>query len=135
LPIGALLVRDGLVGGFVPGDHGSTFGGNPISCSAACAVVDAIDDELLANVRARSVELRAALAPLPGVIEIRGRGLMLGVELDRPASAVVGACRKRGLLILSAGESTLRLTPPLVITQDDVADAISTLAAVLDQAR
>jgi acetylornithine/N-succinyldiaminopimelate aminotransferase len=132
LPIGALLARDEVAQVFVPGDHGSTFGGNPVSCSAACAVVDAIDDELLANVRARSTELWSALASLSGVVEVRGRGLLLGVELDRPASAVVDACRERGLLVLSAGESTLRLTPPLVITTDDVARALATLAAALE---
>ena len=132
LPIGALLVRDGLAGGFVPGDHGSTFGGNPVACCAACAVVDAIDEGLLSNVRSRSAELSAALVSLPGVLEVRGRGLILGVELDRPAAAVVDACRERGLLVLSAGDSVLRLTPPLVITEDDVADALSTLAAALE---
>ncbi len=104
LPIGALLVSDSAPDAFVPGDHGSTFGGNPISCSAACAVVDAIDRELLSNVRERSAQLRSALVSHPGVLEVRGRGLLLGVELDRPASEVVDACRERGLLVLSAGD-------------------------------
>lgn len=132
LPIGALLVRDGVAEAFGPGDHGSTFGGNPVSCSAACAVVDAIDDELLSNVRLRATQICGALVSLPGVIEIRGRGLLLGVELDRPAAAVVDACRERGLLALSAGDSVLRLTPPLVITEDDVTEALTVLAAALD---
>ena len=131
LPIGALLVADDVGHGFAPGDHGSTFGGNPVSCSAACAVVDAIDDELLANVAERSAELRGALPSLPGVVEVRGRGLLLGLEIDGPASVVVEACRERGLLVLSAGDSTVRLAPPLVLTEDDVARALSILTEAL----
>src|SRR5439155_1075822 len=115
LPIGALLVRGSTAGGFVPGDHGSTFGGNPVVCAAACAVVDAIDDDLLANVRSRGDELAAGLAALPGVLEVRGRGLLLGATLDRPVAPVVDSCRDRGLLVLSAGPDVLRLTPPLVV--------------------
>jgi len=132
LPIGALLAADEVGLGFTPGDHGSTFGGNPVSCSAACAVVDAIDGELLANVAERSCQLCTALARLPGVVEVRGRGLLLGVEIDRPASAVVEACRERGLLVLSAGENVVRLAPPLVVTEDDVERALSMLSDVLE---
>jgi predicted acetylornithine/succinylornithine family transaminase len=131
LPIGALLVADGSSGAFVPGDHGSTFGGNPIACAAACAVVDAVDDDLLENVRARGAELVAGLADLPGVGEVRGRGLLLGARVDVPASGVVGACRARGLLILTAGDDVVRLAPPLTIERDDVAEALATLEAVL----
>ena len=131
LPIGALLVADEIGPGFAPGDHGSTFGGNPVSCSAACAVVDAVDAELLANVAARSEELRSALASLPGVSEVRGRGLLLGAEVDRAAAEVVEACRERGLLVLAAGDSVLRLTPPLVVTETEVVQALETLATVL----
>jgi predicted acetylornithine/succinylornithine family transaminase len=134
LPIGALLVSDDAPEGFVPGDHGSTFGGNPVSCAAACAVVDAIDDELLAAVGATSEELRAGLAQLPGVGEVRGRGLLLGAELDRPAQAVVDGCRSQGLLVLSAGETVLRLAPPLTVESSEVETALSVLESVL-QAR
>ena len=96
LPIGALLAGERAAPGFVPGDHGSTFGGNPVAAAAAAAVVEAIDDELLEHVRSRGAELVAGLALLPGVRLVRGRGLLLGVELDRPAGAVVDACRERG---------------------------------------
>ena len=95
LPIGALLVADGAPEGFEPGDHGSTFGGNPVVCAAGAAVVETLDDELLASVRAQGAALAAGLAALPGVLEVRGRGLMLGAELDRPAGPVV-AGRARG---------------------------------------
>jgi predicted acetylornithine/succinylornithine family transaminase len=131
LPIGALLAADELPDALLPGDHGSTFGGNPVSCSAACAVVDAIDEELLANVRDRSAELVATLTGLAGVLEVRGRGLLLGAVLDRPAAAVVDACRERGLLVLTAGESVLRLAPPLVATREHVHEAGEILQAAL----
>ena len=131
LPIGCLLVAEHAAGGFEPGDHGSTFGGNPVACAAAAAVCDAIDDDLLANVRQRSAQLAAGLAALPGVGEVRGAGLLLGAELDRPAAAVVDACREAGLIVLSAGDRVLRLTPPLVVTGDEVDLALEQLAGAL----
>ena len=132
LPIGALVVRNSARDGFVPGDHGSTFGGNPVACAAACAVVEAIDEELLANVRARGGQLDAGLRVLPGVTEVRGRGLLLGARLDRPVAAVVDACRERGVLVLSAGPDVLRLTPPLVVSEAEAAEALEVIAAALD---
>ena len=132
LPVGALLVSDEAPPGLGPGDHGSTFGGNPVSCAAACAVVDAIDDGLLANVREQSEALQAGLADLPGVTEVRGRGLLLGAELDRPAQAVLDESRARGLLVLSAGETVLRLAPPLTVDSEDVGAALTVLHAALE---
>ena len=132
LPIGALLVADDAAGAFEPGDHGSTFGGNPVACAAACAVVDAIDDELLENVRTQGAALSAGLAALTGVIEVRGRGLLVGVVVDRPAAEVVASCRELGLLVLTAGDDVVRLAPPLTITAENVADALTRLAAALE---
>jgi acetylornithine/N-succinyldiaminopimelate aminotransferase len=129
LPIGALLVADGATSAFEPGDHGSTFGGNPVSCAAACAVVEAVDDALLANVRTQGAALADGLAALPGVREVRGRGLLIGAVVDRPASDVVTACRERGLLVLTAGEDIIRLAPPLTIGRIAVDQALATLAA------
>ena len=125
LPIGALLVADNAPPGLQPGDHGSTFGGNPVTCSAAVAVVDGITDDLLADVRAKEAQVRAAF---PGV---RGRGLLLGLELDRPAGPVVDACRERGVLVGSAGENVLRLTPPLTIPEAHLAHGLRVLEEVL----
>jgi predicted acetylornithine/succinylornithine family transaminase len=125
LPIGALLVSDGAPDGFEPGDHGSTFGGNPVVCAAASAVCDAIDDELLENVQARGEQLRA------GLPKTRGAGLLLGLELYRMASEVVDECRERGLIVLSAGETVLRLAPPLTVTEVEVDLALSILQEVL----
>jgi acetylornithine/N-succinyldiaminopimelate aminotransferase len=131
LPLGALLVADDRAGAFEPGDHGSTFGGNPVACAAAVAVCDAITAELLASVRELGAELETGIASLPGVVEVRGRGLLLGAELDRPAAAVVDDCRERGLLVSAAGERVLRLTPPLTIGPAEVGQALEVLEEVL----
>jgi acetylornithine/N-succinyldiaminopimelate aminotransferase len=131
LPIGALLVADEAAGALAPGDHGSTFGGNPVASAAACAVVDAIDDALLTTVRERGSELAAGLAALPGVVDVRGRGLLLGAVLDRPAADVVTAAREEGLLVLSAGDDVLRLAPPLTIDAADVETALDLLGRIL----
>jgi acetylornithine/N-succinyldiaminopimelate aminotransferase len=131
LPIGALLVRNGAAEAIGPGDHASTFGGNPVAAAAACAVVEEIDDRLLARVREQGAALRDGLVSFPGVLDVRGRGLFLGATLDRPVAPVVDACRERGLLVLSAGPDVLRLTPPLVVSPGEVAEALETLAEVL----
>ena len=131
LPIGALLVADDEAGAFAPGDHGSTFGGNPVSAAAASAVVEAIDAELLANVRARSAELVAGLDALSGVESVRGRGLLIGVETTAPAADIVAASRDQGLLVLSAGEHVVRLAPPLTVTANEVAASLDVLARVV----
>ncbi|MGI8421285.1 MAG: aspartate aminotransferase family protein [Gaiellaceae bacterium] len=131
LPIGCLLVSDDAPEGFVPGDHGSTFGGNPVAAAAACAVLETIDDALLADVRAKGELLAAGLASLPGVLEVRGRGLMLGAALDRPVGPVIDAARERGLVVGSAGDTVLRLTPPLTVTTEELEHALGTLEEVL----
>ena len=131
LPIGALLVADELAEGFEPGDHASTFGGNPVACAAACAVVETIDDELLAGVRRKSDLLKRTLERLPATVEVRGAGLLLGVEIDRVASDAIVACLDRGVLVGSAGERVLRLTPALTISNDELAHAIDILREVL----
>ena len=133
LPMGALLAGERAAPGFVPGDHGSTFGGNPVVAAAACAVVEAIDDELLANVRERGAQLEAGLAALPAVRSVRGRGLLIGAELDRPVGPVVDACREQGLLVLSAAPDVLRLTPPLVVDAAQVAEALAILEGALSR--
>jgi len=131
LPIGCLLVRDGAAGAFVPGDHGSTFGGNPVSCAAAVAVCETIDDALLAGVRGNGERLRAGLASLPHVTEVRGRGLLVGAELDVPAQPVADAALDAGLVCLTSGANVLRLAPPLVVDASHVDRAIEILTEVL----
>jgi len=131
LPIGALLVADGATEGFVPGDHGSTFGGNPVSCAAACAVVETIDDELLAEVVRKGATLAARLERLPSVVEVRGAGLLLGVEVDSVAAPLATEALQRGVVVGTAGERTLRLAPPLTITDDELEQALTVLEEVL----
>jgi acetylornithine/N-succinyldiaminopimelate aminotransferase len=124
LPVGALLAADDAPAGFEPGDHASTFGGNPVVCAAACAVVETVDNALLANVRDRSAQLAESLP-------VRGAGLLLGLETERTAAEVVADCLDAGLLVTAAGPTTLRLTPPLTVTQEEVAEAIPILQEVL----
>jgi acetylornithine/N-succinyldiaminopimelate aminotransferase len=131
LPLGCLLVAEEAAGAFEPGDHASTFGGNPVACAAACAVCDAVDDELLARVQDLGAELRAGLAHIDAVQDVRGQGLLIGAELDRPAAPVVADCLEHGLLVTSAGERVLRLTPPLTVDRGDVAEALDILREVL----
>jgi acetylornithine/N-succinyldiaminopimelate aminotransferase len=131
LPIGALLARKGAAEAIGPGDHGSTFGGNPVTTAAACAVVEAIDDALLANVVARGEQLAAGLARLPGVRDVRGRGLLVAALLDRDASTVVDTCRERGLLVVTAGSDVLRMLPPLVVTAAEVDEALGVIGEAL----
>ena len=125
LPIGALLVADGKPSGFVPGDHASTFGGNPVSCAAAGAVVDAIDGDLLDHVREIGARFEAAFD------DVRGAGLLLAIELDRPALPVAQAALERGLLVGTAGETALRITPPLTISAEEADHAIDILHEAL----
>lgn len=139
-PLAAVLIQEKVNQAFlgsaeerVEFHHGHTFGGNPVACAAACAVVDAVDDTLLANVRERGAELVSGLGALPGVQEVRGCGLLVGAVLDRTATAVVDACRERGLLVLSAGEDVLRLAPPLTITGAEVEEALTILGSALGE--
>jgi acetylornithine/N-succinyldiaminopimelate aminotransferase len=131
LPIGALLVADEVAGAFAPGHHGSTFGGNAVSCAAACAVVDALDDELLANVRTQGARIRAGLSTLAGLADVRGAGLLVGADTAQPAAEIVAAALERGLVVLTAGEHVLRIAPPLVVGPDQVDTALTILEEVL----
>ena len=131
LPIGCLLVYEAAPEGLVAGDHASTFGGNPVACAAANAVCDELTDELLATVTANGRVLADGLAALPGIREVRGTGLMLGAELERPAADVVAACAEQALLVGTAGADVLRLTPPLIVTTAEIEHALGVLEEVL----
>lgn len=131
LPIGALLVADDVSGGLEPGDHASTFGGNPVSCAAACAVVDAIDEELLANARAMGERLASGLRELPGVSEVRGAGLLIGADVAGAAVDVAARALEQRLLITTCGTNSIRLTPPLTVSARLVDQALATLREVL----
>ena len=131
LPIGAVLLSEKVAGGMGPGTHGSTFGGNPVVCAGANVVVDRMDQSFLANVNERAVQLRAGIAKLPHVKSISGIGLMVGIEFyDVTAADVLAACREKGLLVLTA-KTRLRLLPPLILSEADVAKALAILDDVL----
>ena len=132
MPIGACLARGTAAEVFTPGSHGSTFGGNPLACAAALATLDAIDQEGLLENATRigehiRVGLRAALGSLPGVVDIRGEGLMIGIELDRPCAELVAIAREQGVLINVTADKVIRLVPPLIYGQ---AEADALIAAV-----
>jgi acetylornithine/N-succinyldiaminopimelate aminotransferase len=137
IPIGATVARGGAATLLQPGNHGTTFGGNPVASAAALAVLDTIDSAgLLAATVARGGQLAALLARQPGVVEVTGAGLMRGAELDGPyAVQAVAAARDAGFILNATGPSRLRFVPPLVITQDDLAALDAALPAVLDTAR
>jgi acetylornithine/N-succinyldiaminopimelate aminotransferase len=130
-PMGAILATEAVARHLPPGAHGTTFGGNPLACAAANAVLDVmLAPGFLAGVRGRGQELWAALGKLvveyPDVFsELRGSGLMLGLRCAAPAARVQAALRDNGLLVVAAGEEVLRLVPPLVVTSSDCMEAVS----------
>jgi acetylornithine aminotransferase len=142
LPIGAVLVTERVASAINYGDHGSTFAGAPLICSAALAVLDKISNpSFLASVSKKGLYLKEILKQKLGgrshVREIRGFGLILGIELDVPATPFVDACRNSGLLVLTAGKgNVVRLVPPLIITEQELdlaAEILSQALPVLDQ--
>ena len=136
LPMGAFIVQRKYADTLTVGKHASTFGGTPLVSAAALAVQKAIKEEkLLENCRAMGEYLKDRLEevtrPYDFVKEIRGMGLMLGVVLDREAATLAGLALKRKLVVLTAGETVLRLLPPLIITRDDADEAVSRIADAL----
>ena len=114
LPMGATLLGEKVKDIFAPGDHGSTFGGNPVSAAAALSVVNRLTDEFLAEVTRKSELLRSLLEGAPGIESISGLGLMIGLKTVKPAAEVIDACMKNGVLCLAAKEK-VRLLPALNI--------------------
>lgn len=136
LPIGATIARGRAATLFTPGSHGTTFGGNPVACAAAKAVLGVVDEAFLAEVRRKGQLLIDAASQVPGVAQVRGRGLMLGVVLDEAvAKLVVKQGLEEGLLLNAPGENVIRLTPPLVITDDEIVEAMKRLALAIDAAK
>lgn len=133
LPIGAILLTEDVASAVGYGEHGSTFAGGPLVCRAAGVVFDHVArPEFLAAVADNGEYLCRRLRELdsPRVSDVRGAGLLVGVDVDRPAAEIIAAARARGLLIINAGESTLRLAPPLIVTQAQIDEAI----AIIDEA-
>ena len=129
LPIGATLLGEKVKDVYTPGLHGSTFGGNPISCAAAVNVLSRIDDELLAGVRERSEYIFASLDGAAGVESVTGLGLMIGVKTARPAGEVISECMERGVLVIKAKDK-VRMLPALNIPMEELKTAINILKEV-----
>ena len=134
LPIGAILCNEKLSNTFTPGDHGSTFGGNPVVCAGALAVLDQIcNDELLSSVQAKGKFIRQTLtkSKLPLVKNIRGLGLMIGIEVSCPPDEIQKKALEKGLLILTAGKNVVRLLPPLTINEIEIKKGLAILLKCL----
>jgi acetylornithine/succinyldiaminopimelate/putrescine aminotransferase len=135
--VGAMLATDKISKAFVPGNHASTFGGNPLAMVAAEAVMKTIlQENILDNCRKIGDYFLSQLKMLRQkykiIREVRGKGLMIALQLDIEASDIVNECLKRGLLINSTGGKTLRFVPPLIVTARDVDHAIKVLGEVME---
>ena len=132
LPIGALVTGPRLADVFAPGDHGSTFAGGPLVAAAANAAFDVLEDPaLLARVRELGERLRERLAELPGAANVRGRGLMVAFDADGAPELVRRALFEQRIVLNATGPNTVRLLPPLVVTRDEIDDALARIGRLL----
>lgn len=136
MPIGACLASGEAARLFAPGSHGSTFGGNPLACNAALAVIDTMEAEQVPeNAAARGKQLRsglrAELQDITGVVDIRGQGLIVGIELEVPCGALVTEALQAGLLINVTADKVIRLLPPLIISEQEVQQIINQLVPLI----
>jgi predicted acetylornithine/succinylornithine family transaminase len=138
VPIGAAMFSDRVAAAARPGDHGSTYGGNLLACRAALTFLDELDGGLLAHVARAGAHLERGLRAMAGRVrairDVRGAGLMWGIDLDRPAAAVVDAARERRVLVNRTSESVIRLLPPYVITEHEIDEALPLLEAAIASA-
>jgi len=123
LPIGAALMSEKVQNVLVAGDHGSTYGGNPVCAAGALSVINRLDEAFLAQVKAKSEYIFDELKDAPGVEAVTGMGLMIGIKTQKPAKDVVSACMEKGVLVLTAKDK-VRLLPPLNIPMEDLKQAV-----------
>lgn len=138
VPVGACLARGAAAGVFKPGTHGSTFGGGPLACTAALTTLAVMEEEgLLANAASMGEYMlqafRERLSGIPGVVEVRGQGLMIGIELKRPCKELVERALAAGVLINVTSDSVIRLLPPLVIDRAQAQQVVDTVVAVVTE--
>lgn len=138
VPIGACMARGKAANILTTGAHGSTFGGNPLACSAALAVLSTLDEEqLIEKVEAKGQAIKSGLLGIlegnPQLVDIRQKGLMLGIELDRPCAGLVASALEQGLLINVTNEKTIRLLPPLIINDNQIGMLVATLSALIKE--
>jgi acetylornithine/N-succinyldiaminopimelate aminotransferase len=132
VPVGACVVGGRAKGVFKPGNHGSTFGGNPLAMTAVATTIDAINDEgLLANATRVGEVIRSGLAAAGGAREVRGMGLMIGVEMAAPCGELVKAALEAGLVLNVTADNVIRLLPPLVMSEAEGREVVSRLAPVM----
>ena len=139
IPMGAMLAREEVMAAFSPGSHAATFGGNPFASAVALETLNTILEEDLpgraARLGARILDwLRALQARLPVIRALRGRGLLIGIEVAADTKAIVATCMERGLLILTAGDTVLRLVPPLILSEAEADEGLAILEGVLGEA-
>jgi acetylornithine/succinyldiaminopimelate/putrescine aminotransferase len=138
VPMGALVAAPSLSDVFHPGNHASTFGGNPLACATALAVIDVIEEEGLVKRAGEAGALfreglQALVDKYEKAIEVRGEGLMIGLVVEGPAKDVVTACREMGLLCCTAGENVVRFLPPLNAKDDELEEALEMVGDALEQ--
>ena len=131
LPLGACLFYKKTERVFSAGDHGSTFGGNPVCCAAGVNVIERLTDEFMLEVQGKAEYLRAKLRIIDGVNAVTGLGMMIGLDIDKNVKEVAAACLKKGLLVLTA-HKRLRLLPPLTITKTEMDEGLTILREVLN---
>ncbi len=133
VPVGACVVGGRAKGVFKPGNHGSTFGGNPLAMTAVVTTIDTIKDEgLLANAARVGEAIRAGIPDLDGICEVRGMGLMIGIELDRPCGELVKRALDAGLVLNVTAETVIRMLPPLVMNEAEARELLARLAPVVE---
>ncbi|WP_337928018.1 aspartate aminotransferase family protein [Anaerotignum lactatifermentans] len=130
LPIGAVLFGEKTETVFVPGDHGSTFGGNPVVCAGAVHILNTMDEAFLQDVQKKGAYLKEKIEKMPHVENVAGLGMMLGIQLDVEAKPVINALLEAGLLVLSA-KTKIRLLPPLTISQEELDKGLTILEQTL----
>jgi acetylornithine/N-succinyldiaminopimelate aminotransferase len=138
IPIGAVLAKEHCARALAAGTHGTTFGGNPFATTVGVATMTTMLEDKLPEQADRVGgylidRLRQTARQAPAIKTVRGKGLLIGIDLDRPGGPVVSACRDRGLLVLTAGDTVLRLTPPLVVEEADVDRAVTIIGEVLSR--
>jgi acetylornithine aminotransferase len=136
LPLGATIAYGRAAQLLQPGDHGTTFGGNPIACAAANAVLDVIESkQLMKSAQAFEKKIKKSLSGTPGVSEVRGRGLLLGIELTTPIAKKVAALMlEAGIIVNAANDQTIRIAPPLIVTLPQIEKFISIFKKIMKEA-
>jgi acetylornithine aminotransferase len=138
VPMGACMVGGKAASLFAPGNHGSTFGGNPLACAAALTTIDTIEQEgLMSKAECIGAYIRSlmaeALGGVKGLVEIRGHGLMIGIELDRPCGELVRKALSAGVLINVTADKVIRLLPPLIFSENDAKELVDRIAPLIKE--